>query len=155
MINREGCWQSPRFKLMRLKPAKHSRVPNTWMGSERGLIIRARGKQSFFGALRGWRSLVGKRAMASQNPPSGTRSTPSEEDKGILERASETVREAKDQASDFAERAMEQGREATAIAQEAPAAIREAVHTSLKQQPMFTLAVAGALGFLLGALWKS
>lgn len=93
--------------------------------------------------------------MASQNPPSGTRSTPSEADKGILERASDTVREAREQASEFAERAVEQGREATAMAQEAPVAIREAVHTSLKQQPMITLAAAGTLGFLLGALWKS
>lgn len=91
--------------------------------------------------------------MASQNPPSGTRST--EADKGILERASDTVREARDQASDFAERAVEQGREVTAMAQDAPAALRDAVHTSLKQQPMTTLAVAGALGFLLGALWRS
>ena len=98
--------------------------------------------------------------MASQNPPSGTRSTSSDADKGILERASDAVREAKDQASDFAERAVEQGaveqgREATAMAQGAPAALRDAVYTSLKQQPMTTLAVAGALGFLLGALWKS
>ena len=59
------------------------------------------------------------------------------------------------QASDFAERAMEQGREMSAMAQNAPGAMREAVDTSLKQQPMVTLAVAGALSFLLGALWKS
>lgn len=93
--------------------------------------------------------------MASQNPPSGTRSTSSDADKGILERASDAVREAKDQASDFAERAVEQGREAKDMGQGAPAALRDALYTSLKQQPTTTLAVAGALGFLLGALWKS
>lgn len=37
----------------------------------------------------------------------------------------------------------------------APGAMRNAVDTSLKQQPIATLAIAGALGFLLGALWKS
>ena len=93
--------------------------------------------------------------MASQNPPSGTRSTSSEADKGILEGASDTVREAKDQASDFAERAVEQSRVATAMGHVAPGGIGVAVHPSLKQQPMITLAAAGALGFLLGALWKS
>lgn len=68
---------------------------------------------------------------------------------------SDTLQSATDQASELAERAMEQGREVSAIAQKAPGAMREAVDTSLKQQPMITLAVAGALGFLLGALWKS
>jgi len=100
--------------------------------------------------------------MATHYPQSGTTSANKpassgvkDEDKGLVDKASDTVRSAADQASELAERAMEQGREVTAMAQKAPGAMREAVDTSLKQQPMATLAVAGALGFLLGALWKS
>ena len=33
--------------------------------------------------------------------------------------------------------------------------IRGAVDKSVKDQPMATLAMAGAVGFVLGALWKS
>ena len=75
--------------------------------------------------------------------------------KGVMERATETVRSATSQATDFADRALEQGREVGARAQNAPVAMREALDTSLKQQPMATLAVVAALGFVLGALWKS
>lgn len=102
--------------------------------------------------------------MASQYPQLGTQSASKpdqsgsqikDEDKGLVDKASDTVRSAADQASELAERAMEQGREVKAMAQEAPGAMRDLVDTSLKKQPLATLAVAGALGFLLGALWKS
>jgi ElaB/YqjD/DUF883 family membrane-anchored ribosome-binding protein len=102
--------------------------------------------------------------MASQDPHLGTQSTSKPEqsgspirdqDKGVVDKASDTFRSAADQATELAERAMEQGREVTAMAQKAPGALREAIDASLKQQPMATIAVAGALGFLLGALWKS
>ncbi len=96
--------------------------------------------------------------MASKDPQSGTAASSSplrDEDKGLVDKASETVRSAADQATELAERALDQGREVTAMAQKAPGAMREAIDTSLKQQPMATLAIAGALGFLLGALWKS
>jgi len=33
--------------------------------------------------------------------------------------------------------------------------VKRAVDKSIKDQPMPTLAVAGATGFVLGALWKS
>lgn len=93
--------------------------------------------------------------MASQYPQSGSKPATGDADKGMLDKASATVRDAADQATELAERAMEQGREATAMAQKAPGAMREVVDTSLKQQPMATLAIAGAMGFLLGALWRS
>jgi ElaB/YqjD/DUF883 family membrane-anchored ribosome-binding protein len=102
--------------------------------------------------------------MANQYPQSGTqsarrpdqsRSQIKDEDKGLVDKASDTVRSAADQAAELAERAMEQGREVKTMAQKAPGAMREAIDTSLKQRPMVTLTVAGALGFLLGALWKS
>lgn len=96
--------------------------------------------------------------MATQNPQNYRDETKRKSDdagEGIIERATETVRSAADQASDLADRALEQGREVGAMAQNVPAAMRDAVNTSLKQQPMATLAVAAALGFVLGALWKS
>ncbi len=33
--------------------------------------------------------------------------------------------------------------------------MKGAIDTSIKDQPMATLAIVGALGFVLGALWKS
>lgn len=96
--------------------------------------------------------------MTTQNPQNYRDEAKRKSDdmgEGIVERATETVRSAADQASDLADRALEQGREVGAMAQNAPAAMREAVDISLKQQPMATLAVAAALGFVLGALWKS
>lgn len=74
---------------------------------------------------------------------------------GLVDKATEAVRSVADQAGDLADRAIEQGREVGAMAQKAPGAMRDALGTSLKQQPMATLAIAGALGFLLGALWRS
>lgn len=49
----------------------------------------------------------------------------------------------------------EQGREAGERVQEVAGNVKSAVDKSLKDQPMATLAVVGALGFVLGALWKS
>ena len=74
---------------------------------------------------------------------------------GLVDKAAEAVRGVADQASDLADRAVEQGREIGARAQKAPGAMKAAVDDSLKHQPMATLAVAGVLGFLLAALWKS
>lgn len=74
---------------------------------------------------------------------------------GLADKATAAIRGAADQATDLADRALEQGREMGARAQEAPGAMRDAIDTSLKQQPLATLAVAGAVGFVLGALWKS
>jgi ElaB/YqjD/DUF883 family membrane-anchored ribosome-binding protein len=78
-----------------------------------------------------------------------------ETDDALIDKAAGAVRRAKDQATDVVDRALVQGREAGAMVQNAPRAARDALNTSLKQQPMATLALAGAAGFLLGALWKS
>lgn len=51
--------------------------------------------------------------------------------------------------------AAEQGREAGERVQEVAGNFKTAVNKSVKDQPMATLAVAGVLGFVLGALWKS
>ena len=50
---------------------------------------------------------------------------------------------------------LEQGREAGEQVQEVAGNIKGAVDKSVKDQPMATLAVVAALGFVLGALWKS
>jgi ElaB/YqjD/DUF883 family membrane-anchored ribosome-binding protein len=49
----------------------------------------------------------------------------------------------------------EQGREAGERVQEVAGNLKGAIDKSVKDQPMATLAVAGAIGFVLGALWKS
>ncbi len=74
---------------------------------------------------------------------------------GLVDKAAEAIRGVADQTTDLADRVIEQGREVGEMAQKAPVAARDAVDTSLMQQPMATLAIAGAVGFLLGALWKS
>lgn len=51
----------------------------------------------------------------------------------------------------IAERGREVGGEVQAVAGN----LKSAVDTSVKDQPMATLAVAVALGFVIGALWKS
>lgn len=64
-----------------------------------------------------------------------------------------------DQAYETADATMrsvaEQGREAGERVQEVAGNVKTAVDKSIKDQPMATLAVVGALGFVLGALWKS
>jgi ElaB/YqjD/DUF883 family membrane-anchored ribosome-binding protein len=49
----------------------------------------------------------------------------------------------------------EQGREAGERVQVVAENFRTAVDKSVREQPMATLAVAAALGFVVGALWKS
>jgi ElaB/YqjD/DUF883 family membrane-anchored ribosome-binding protein len=48
-----------------------------------------------------------------------------------------------------------QGREAGQRVQEVAGNVKTAVDKSLRDQPMATLAVAAAMGFVVGALWKS
>ena len=48
-----------------------------------------------------------------------------------------------------------QGREIQENVSEVAGNLKSAVENSVKPQPMATLAVATALGFVLGALWKS
>jgi ElaB/YqjD/DUF883 family membrane-anchored ribosome-binding protein len=63
-------------------------------------------------------------------------------------RAAETV-------ENVAGRVAEQGREAGQQVQEVAGNIKGAVDKSVKDQPMATLAMVAAVGFVLGALWKS
>jgi ElaB/YqjD/DUF883 family membrane-anchored ribosome-binding protein len=83
------------------------------------------------------------------------RATAGQSAEGMVDKASGAMRDLADQTTEIADRAIEQGRELGAKAQQTPAALREAVDQSLSDQPMATLAVVAALGFVLGALWKS
>lgn len=49
----------------------------------------------------------------------------------------------------------ESGRDAGQRVQEVAGNLKTAVDRSVKDQPMATLAVAAAMGFVIGALWKS
>lgn len=75
-------------------------------------------------------------------------------DKG-MQQAGRMAEKASDTMHDVADRVMEQGREAAHQMQNAAGTVQGAVSQSLKEQPMATLAVAAAVGFVLGALWKS
>ncbi len=58
-------------------------------------------------------------------------------------------------AEETASAAAEQGRDAGQRVQEVAGNLKTAVNKSVKDQPMATLAVAAAMGFVIGALWKS
>ena len=73
----------------------------------------------------------------------------------MANKATDQFHKAADAVEDVAGRAAEQGRAAGQQVQEVAGNIKGAVDKSVKDQPMATLAVVAALGFVLGALWKS
>jgi ElaB/YqjD/DUF883 family membrane-anchored ribosome-binding protein len=60
-----------------------------------------------------------------------------------------------DRAEKMASRVADQSREAGESFQKVAGNMKGAVDKSLKDQPMATLAFAAAVGFILGAIWKS
>jgi ElaB/YqjD/DUF883 family membrane-anchored ribosome-binding protein len=80
---------------------------------------------------------------------------PSDQFADLKEKASEQLGKAADQAERMANRVAEQGRDAGERIQEVAGNFKGALDKSVHEQPMATLAVAGILGFVLGALWKS
>ena len=73
----------------------------------------------------------------------------------LKDKASEQFNKAADQVETVANRVTEQGREASERMHEVAGNFKGAVDKSIKDQPMATLAMAGVVGFVLGALWKS
>jgi len=80
----------------------------------------------------------------------------------VVDKAAEYAGKASDQFERVVEGAdatlrsvADQGREAGERVQQVAGNFKSAVDKSVKDQPMATLAVVGALGFVLGALWKS
>jgi ElaB/YqjD/DUF883 family membrane-anchored ribosome-binding protein len=73
----------------------------------------------------------------------------------MTDKATDQFNRFADQAEGVASRVAEQGREAGEKVQEVAGNLKGAVDKSVKDQPMATLAMAAAVGFVLGALWKS
>lgn len=92
-------------------------------------------------------------ATSHPEKEAGRQTTSAQE--SILDRTSEAAHDMADQASKLSAKAIEQGKELGDMASRAPNSVRDAVGGSLREQPIATLAVAAALGFALGALWKS
>jgi ElaB/YqjD/DUF883 family membrane-anchored ribosome-binding protein len=80
---------------------------------------------------------------------------PSDRNSTIKDKATDAVGNAARTVEDAAHRVADQGREIGENFQEVGGNIKGAVDRSVKDQPMATLAVAAALGFVLGAIWKS
>ena len=90
------------------------------------------------------------------NPQQGAKSTPQQGVAGSTERktAEVTDRVAAQVESTVADLA-ERGREASRSVREVSDNFGSALDRSLERQPMTTLAMAVAVGFVLGALWKA
>jgi ElaB/YqjD/DUF883 family membrane-anchored ribosome-binding protein len=72
----------------------------------------------------------------------------------MVDTASNTLKAAADGAQALAGKVTEQAREYGNKAQEAAKEFKPYVEKSVRDQPMQTLAIAGVVGFVLGALWK-
>jgi ElaB/YqjD/DUF883 family membrane-anchored ribosome-binding protein len=73
----------------------------------------------------------------------------------LKDKATDKFNKVAGQAEDMANRVVDQGREAGERMQEVAGNLKGALDTSLKDQPMATLAFAAVVGFVLGAIWKS
>jgi len=88
--------------------------------------------------------------MAQNNPARA-----SDRISDLKDKATDQIGRVADQAEAVASRVADQGREAGESVQEVAGNLKGAIDKSVKDQPMATLAVAAAAGFVLGALWKS
>lgn len=73
----------------------------------------------------------------------------------LLDKAADGFDRMSESAESIAKSAAERGREIGKDVEAVAGNIKSAVDTSVKEQPMATLAVVAALGFVLGAIWKS
>ncbi len=73
----------------------------------------------------------------------------------VKEKAQEQAEKATDRIQEAAETMALQGREAGENVQAVVSNVKSAVEKSLKEQPLTTLAIAAAMAFVLGAIWKS
>jgi ElaB/YqjD/DUF883 family membrane-anchored ribosome-binding protein len=85
----------------------------------------------------------------------GIKEKATEQFERMADKATQQFRSAADQAEYAASRVAQQGREAGVGVHEVASNVRGAVDKSVKEQPMATLVLAAAVGFVLGALWKS
>jgi ElaB/YqjD/DUF883 family membrane-anchored ribosome-binding protein len=75
--------------------------------------------------------------------------------KDLKDKATDQFKKVAHSVEGVAHSATDQVRDATDRASEVAGNIKGAVDKSVKDQPMATLALAAAVGFVLGALWKS
>lgn len=73
----------------------------------------------------------------------------------LANKAGHQVDKALDGAESAARAVAEQGKDAGERVTAVAGNMKSAVDKSLREQPMATLAVSAALGFVVGALWKS
>jgi ElaB/YqjD/DUF883 family membrane-anchored ribosome-binding protein len=73
----------------------------------------------------------------------------------IRDSVSEKIDRMAGDAEQMAQSAIDRGREVGENVQKVAGNLKSAVDTSIKDQPMTTLAVVAVMGFVLGALWKS
>ena len=73
----------------------------------------------------------------------------------LREKAGEQLDKMADQVESAVKTGLDRGREVGENVQQVAGNLKSAVDTSVRDQPMATLAVAAALGFVLGAIWKS
>ena len=72
----------------------------------------------------------------------------------VADAAVDRLKETAARTEEMVDNAAQQARIYGQKAQEAAAQVKPFVEKSLKEQPMATLAVVSAIGFVLGALWK-
>jgi ElaB/YqjD/DUF883 family membrane-anchored ribosome-binding protein len=90
----------------------------------------------------------GATAMAQSSRPGGLTDE-------LVDKGAEQFRKVADRVEGLASGASGQMREVSDRTGEVASNFKKAVDKSVKDQPMATLAMAAALGFILGALWKS
>jgi ElaB/YqjD/DUF883 family membrane-anchored ribosome-binding protein len=73
----------------------------------------------------------------------------------LRDKASDSIDKMADKVESTVSSMAERGREVSEDVHKVAGNLKSAVDTSLKEQPMATLAVAAAVGFVLGALWKT
>ena len=73
----------------------------------------------------------------------------------LREKAGEQLDKVADHVESAVNTGLQRSREVGANVQQVAGNLKTAVDTSVKDQPMATLAMAAALGFVLGAIWKS
>jgi ElaB/YqjD/DUF883 family membrane-anchored ribosome-binding protein len=79
----------------------------------------------------------------------------SDKDSELKDKATNQFKNVADRAQGMAASAADQVRDVGDRAGEVAGNLKSAVDKSVKDQPMATLVVAAAAGFVLGALWKS
>jgi ElaB/YqjD/DUF883 family membrane-anchored ribosome-binding protein len=82
-------------------------------------------------------------------------SRPGRSSDDLIDKGVEQVRKVADRVEGMASGAAGQMREVSDRTGEVAGNFKGALDKSVKDQPMATLALAGAVGFVLGALWKS